>query len=916
MFQELNPPCGRTNVRRLSVYLAVLTLLLLTIAVPVAGAQTACNVIYTISPQNTSAFGASITINNTGTTAWASWTLTWTFANGQTVSQLWNGIETQSGTAVTVKNEPYNGSVAAGGSVQSIGFNGTWSGTTNAVPTSFAVNGTTCGGAAGSFTLKPSATALSIAQGTSGTDTITVADVSPFVGSVTLVASALPSGVTAVFATNPATSTSVIAFTASAAAAVGSSTVTITGTSGSLTATTAIALTISAKPGFTLTPVAASETLAQSASVIDAITVADAGGFTGTVTLTATSSNAGVTVTASGTTLTLKASSTATGTATITVTGTSGSTTAITTIAVTVSSSTGSFTIKPSATALSIAQGATGTDTITVTDTAPFAGSVTLSASGLPTGVTATFGTNPTATSSVLTLTVASAATAATTTITIGGTSGTLNASTTISLTITATATANAIVTVNPSNTGISVTDLLLGMNMGAWYDIVTNKTAIVDAFQTAGIKAVRWPGGSWSDAYHWATNTNCDVAPFATSFGQPVANDVFSNFVGDLAVPAGLDVALTANYGTNAACNGGGVPSEAAAWAAAALTDGITVSHMTVGNEVYGSTWEEDLHSPANNAATYAAAVTGASGYYKLIKAASPNTLVGVVVDADNTSGGWDNTVLANAKGFYDFVEYHYYAEAPGTENDSTLINQDAQVLTTNINTVKSELSEWGTAGTPIYVGEMGSVYSSPGKQTMSITQALYAGQTLGEMMNDGVSRATWWIGFGGCADSTFGANFSSSLYGWQTFGGYMIFSDGLPDGYQCTGETLAAGTLLPTSRAFQLFSQVLVNGEHVLTPSVTGDTADVIAYSATHSGGTALALFNRNENSSETVQIDVTGKTSSTSVTETTYNKTLYDESESGVWAAPTITNLGAQSLPLSLTLAPWSINIVIIN
>jgi hypothetical protein len=99
---------------------------------------------YTISPQNTSAFGASLTLLNTGSTAWTSWTLTWTFANGQTVSSLWNGIETQSGAAVTVTNEPYNGSVAAGGSVQGVGFNGTWNGTTNAIPTAFSINGTAC----------------------------------------------------------------------------------------------------------------------------------------------------------------------------------------------------------------------------------------------------------------------------------------------------------------------------------------------------------------------------------------------------------------------------------------------------------------------------------------------------------------------------------------------------------------------------------------------------------------------------------------------------------------------------------------------------------------------------------------------------------------------------------------------------
>ncbi|MGD0832778.1 MAG: cellulose binding domain-containing protein, partial [Terracidiphilus sp.] len=109
-----------------------------------AAAQTACKVIYAITPQNSSAFGAAITIDNTGTTAWTSWTLTWTFANGQTITSLWDGTETQSGANVTVKNLSYNGSVAAGGNIAGIGFNGTWNGTTNAVPVSFAVNGTTC----------------------------------------------------------------------------------------------------------------------------------------------------------------------------------------------------------------------------------------------------------------------------------------------------------------------------------------------------------------------------------------------------------------------------------------------------------------------------------------------------------------------------------------------------------------------------------------------------------------------------------------------------------------------------------------------------------------------------------------------------------------------------------------------------
>jgi len=96
----------------------------------------------------------------------------------------------------------------------------------------------------GSFTLAPKSSSLSVTQGSSGTDTITVTDVNGFTGSVTLAASGLPSGVTASFGTNPTTGSSVITLTASSSAAVGAFTVTITGTSGSLMATTSVALTI------------------------------------------------------------------------------------------------------------------------------------------------------------------------------------------------------------------------------------------------------------------------------------------------------------------------------------------------------------------------------------------------------------------------------------------------------------------------------------------------------------------------------------------------------------------------------------------------------------------------------------------------------------------------------------------------
>jgi hypothetical protein len=90
---------------------------------------------------------------------------------------------------------------------------------------------------------------------------------------------------------------------------------------------------------------------------------------------------------------------------------------------------------------LSTAQGTSGKSTVTVTEQNGFTGSVTLAASGLPSGVAATFATNPTNGSSMLTLTPSSSAPVGSATITVKGTSASLTASTTIALTVNCTPT-------------------------------------------------------------------------------------------------------------------------------------------------------------------------------------------------------------------------------------------------------------------------------------------------------------------------------------------------------------------------------------------------------------------------------------------------------------------------------------------
>jgi hypothetical protein len=101
----------------------------------------ACAVTYTPN-QWQGGFTANVTIENTGSSAISSWSLAFTFPGDQKITDAWNGVESQTGEAVTITNESYNGSIAAGSST-TLGFQGTWT-NSDASPTTFSVNGTTC----------------------------------------------------------------------------------------------------------------------------------------------------------------------------------------------------------------------------------------------------------------------------------------------------------------------------------------------------------------------------------------------------------------------------------------------------------------------------------------------------------------------------------------------------------------------------------------------------------------------------------------------------------------------------------------------------------------------------------------------------------------------------------------------------
>lgn len=129
-----------------SVLLAVTgaVALVAAVTVPVVtaqGATPACTVEYSVTGQWDSGFQGAVTVTNNAAPV-SGWSLGFDFAGGQQVTQGWNAKWSQSGTTVTATNESWNGSLATGASV-SAGFIASWSGS-NAVPTVFELNGTTC----------------------------------------------------------------------------------------------------------------------------------------------------------------------------------------------------------------------------------------------------------------------------------------------------------------------------------------------------------------------------------------------------------------------------------------------------------------------------------------------------------------------------------------------------------------------------------------------------------------------------------------------------------------------------------------------------------------------------------------------------------------------------------------------------
>jgi hypothetical protein len=315
-----------------------------------------------------------------------------------------------------------------------------------------------------SFLLSSSTSALTTTPGSTSSATLAVTGQNGFSGSVNLSVSGLPSLVTAVFSPVATTSTSKVTFTVSSSAPGGTYPLTITGVSAGLSSTTTIALTV-VVPSFSLSSSPSNLTIARAGSGSSTISVVGSNGFSGSVSFSVSGLPTGLTAvfspssTTARTSLVFNASSTVTpGTYTAIVNGASGAFTSATTIGLTITAP--NFTLSLLPANLGLPRGATATGTVAVIPQNGFSSSVILSASGLPSGVTASFAAPNAAGTSLVTFTANTTATAGSFPITVKGVSGALTANASFTLTVLVASAGTSLVNLAPAyNINAMVTD-------------------------------------------------------------------------------------------------------------------------------------------------------------------------------------------------------------------------------------------------------------------------------------------------------------------------------------------------------------------------------------------------------------------------------------------------------------------------
>ncbi|GAA1607844.1 cellulose binding domain-containing protein [Catellatospora bangladeshensis] len=435
-------------------------------------------------------------------------------------------------------------------------------------------------------------------------------------------------------------------------------------------------------------------------------------------------------------------------------------------------------------------------------------------------------------------------------------------------------------VTVNVRGGWETVSDTAVGVNHAIWdTELGSNQTA--DLLKDAGARLMRYPGGSYSDIYHWRDHT----APG----GYVAPNTDFATFMAGVR-RAGAQAIVTANYGT-------GTAQEAADWVRHAnVEQDYAVKLWEIGNENYGnghygSPWEADDHAD-KSPAEYARHVVE---YSRAMKAVDPSIKIGAVlttpgewpdgITAAGDAGPWNQVVLDIAGDDIDFVILHFYAGGGSAAEALARVDRMPVAIDLLHRQVREQVGrDLGVAVTEINMTQ--GMNTQPG--------ALFAADVYAALIARGVFTVDWWNVRNGIG--TIGE------YAGQTdYGDWGLLSSGncTADGATCQP---ALNTPFAPYYALGMVSRFARPGDQFVRAGAS-DPA-VKAHAARRAdGGLAVMLLNEDPAAAKQVSLSYAGYTPAASAQVLRYGN--------GDTAISTGTGTAS-----SVTLPPYSITTLVLR
>jgi hypothetical protein len=379
---------------------------------------------------------------------------------------------------------------------------------------------------------------------------------------------------------------------------------------------------------------------------------------------------------------------------------------------------------------------------------------------------------------------------------------------------------------VRAPHSGHTVGPLALGVNVAAWDSIEqdVNPATMTNLLNSAGIRLLRFPGGSWADEYDWSTDTDVSHCPGAVA-GSCSETDPLS--FGDISTDArssGTSIFATVNYGS-------GTPSEAAAWVTRSTTSaGEKVALWEVGNETYscdevnqhlaeGPTFIKDYApggrvcpSTALMAASY---TTNVLPYIEAMKRADSSARIGVPWAFSETEAAgegvkdaplWNAKVLRALRSDISFVDAHWYPFDRIAGLTDQQILQSARRIPAAAAQIRSTLHRYAP-GSDFLIGET-NVSDRATTLDFQPVSALFAAATSLMWLSQGAQSVDWW---------------DLNNFGSPTKGDYGLVSSG-------GSESAPAGTPLPPYYGETLASMLVSSGSHIET--VDSGSRKVLAF------------------------------------------------------------------------------------